>query len=219
MDAVPNSGPTTVSDADRETTIRRLTEAVGAGHLELEEFSDRVDQALVAVDHASLAVATTGLPVVASAAPPADTPQRSSSWILGIMGGGNRSGRWRVAERVRVLNIMGGADLDLRGAFISAPVTKITIFSVMGGSAVTVPEGIHAALSGFAVMGGNRLKVEGPPPSPTAPTIVVRAFSIMGGTRVRTDEGRHRERRELRDAERRERRELRSADRESRERA
>ena len=41
-------------------------------------------------------------------------------------------------------------------------------------------------LSGFALMGGNDLEVEGPRPRPGAPVVRVRAFSLMGGTDVKT---------------------------------
>ena len=39
-----------------------------------------------------------------------------TSFLLGVLGGGDRSGRWRVAERLTVLNVLRGADLDLREA-------------------------------------------------------------------------------------------------------
>jgi hypothetical protein len=56
----------------------------------------------------------------------------------------------------------------------------------MGGSDIIVPEGVEVELEGFAVMGGNDLKVEGPPPRPGAPVVRVRAYSLMGGTDLKT---------------------------------
>ena len=100
--------------------------------------------------------------------------------------GGFLAARWRVPARVTVVNIMGGADLDLREAVLETPEVEITVWSLMGGSDVTVPEGVHVELEGFALMGGNRLHLEGPPPAPGAPVVRVRAWSLMGGTDVRT---------------------------------
>ena len=56
----------------------------------------------------------------------------------------------------------------------------------MGGSDIVVPEGVEVELGGFALLGGNDLKVGGAPPRPGAPVVRVRAFSLMGGTDVKT---------------------------------
>ncbi len=102
------------------------------------------------------------------------------------MGGGDHRGRWRVASRCTVLNVMGGADLDLTDAIVAGAETEIRVFSLMGGSNIAVPGGVHVELSGFAFMGGNDLNVEDAPPPPRgAPLVRVRAFSIMGGTDVK----------------------------------
>jgi Domain of unknown function (DUF1707)/Cell wall-active antibiotics response 4TMS YvqF len=176
------------TDADRDRVVARLCEAVGTGHLELEEFSDRVDLALAAETNGALEVVTRDLPRPQSAGAAAVPEQRrSSAWILGIMGSGDRKGRWRVAERLWVFNLMGGADLDLRSAVISAPVTRITVCSLMGGSTIRVPDGIAVELSGFAIMGSNDLRIAEHAATGESPVVLVRAFSIMGGTSVKSD--------------------------------
>ena len=78
------------------------------------------------------------------------------------MGGTDRKGRWRIASRSTVINVMGGSDLDLRDALIDSNETVITVVSIMGGSDIVVPEGVEVELGGFALMGGNDLKVDGP---------------------------------------------------------
>ena len=52
--------------------------------------------------------------------------RRAPSLVLGILGGGDRRGRWRVPERMTVVNVLGGADLDLREATLAAPEVEIT---------------------------------------------------------------------------------------------
>ena len=115
---------------------------------------------------------------------------REVRFVLGIFGGGDHSGRWRVAERLRVLNVFGGVDLDLREATLAAPEVWITVVSIFGGSDISVPEGVHAELSGFALFGGDKLKLTGPEPPPGAPVVHVRSVSIFGGTDVVTKRGR-----------------------------
>ncbi len=88
-----------------------------------------------------------------------------SSFVLGVMGSGDRRGRWRVPARMTVVNVMGGADLDLREAVLDGPEVEITVWSLMGGSDIVVPEGVHVELGGFAVMGGNDLRLEARAPA------------------------------------------------------
>jgi Domain of unknown function (DUF1707)/Cell wall-active antibiotics response 4TMS YvqF len=171
------------SDAERDAVVGRLQAAAGEGRLSLDELADRVDRALAAATLADLEPLTTDLPETAGARPPATKPRR---WIVGIMGGGNHGGRWTVASRCNVVNLMGGADLDLSDAVVEGAETEIRVLSVMGGSDIVVPEGVHAELSGFAFMGGNDLRLEDSPPPPAgAPVIRVRAYSVMGGTVVK----------------------------------
>jgi hypothetical protein len=102
------------------------------------------------------------------------------------MGGGTQRGDWRIAERSTVVNVMGGADLDLTDAVVSDTETEILVLSLMGGSEIIVPVGVHVELSGFAFMGGNDLRIEDAPPPPAgAPVVRVRAYSVMGGTDVK----------------------------------
>ena len=112
--------------------------------------------------------------------------------MLGVFGGGGRRGRWRVAERVRVVNVFGGADLDLREAVLAAREVSITVVSLFGGSDILVPEGVHAELSSLALFGGDHLRVGGQEPPPGAPVIRVRTVSIFGGTDVKTRRPRRR---------------------------
>jgi hypothetical protein len=189
---------TRASDAEREAVVARLRHAAGEGRLTVEELDERIDAAYAAKTRADLEPLTADLPdspmpSATAATPPAGPPPRAtSSFVLGILGGGDRTGRWRVPARMTVVNVMGGADLDLREAVLDAPEVEITVWSLMGGSDVVVPEGVHVELEGFALLGGNRLRLEGPPPPAGAPVVRVRAWSLMGGTDVKTKTGRRR---------------------------
>lgn len=174
------------SDAERDAALAVLRDAVGDGRLTLEEMVERVDLVLAARTRDALAATTADLPAEAAAGP----RRRPSRWLVGIMGGMDRTGRWRVARRCWVLNLMGGCDLDLRSATLEDPETEIVVISLMGGSDIVVPEGTAVELGGIALMGGNRLTATGPAPARDAPVVRVRAFSIMGGTDVTTRPGR-----------------------------
>jgi hypothetical protein len=189
---------TRASDAEREAVVARLRDAAGEGRLTVEELAERIDAAYAARTRAELEPLTADLPApqersgftpaVAPAAGPPAPARAASPLVFGILGGGDRTGRWRVPSRMTVINVMGGADLDLREAVLETPEVEITVWSVMGGSTITVPEGVHVELDGFALMGGNDLRLDpthaGAPPG--APVVRVRAWSLMGGTDVRT---------------------------------
>lgn len=173
--------PIRASDAERDRVVDDLAAAAAEGRLSLEELADRTEAALGATSRAELEPLTADLPASTQPAPAGGGGTR---WILGVLGGGDRGGRWRIAPRCVVVNIMGGADLDLRQAIVESRETQIRVFSVMGGSTITVPEGVAVDAGGLALMGGNDVRVEGPPPPPGAPVIRVRAYSLMGGTDI-----------------------------------
>jgi hypothetical protein len=183
---------TRASDAEREATVVRLREAAAEGRLTVEELSERIDAAYAATTAAELEPLTADLPAATRPAMTVEGGGRGTSFILGILGSGDRRGRWRVAERVTVVNVLGGADLDLREATLAAPEIHIRVISVCGGSDIVVPEGVHVELSSFAFLGGDQLKLEGPEPPPGAPVVHVRTVSILGGTDVKTRRGRRR---------------------------
>jgi hypothetical protein len=197
---------TRASDAERAAVVARLRDAAGEGRLTVEELAERIDAAYAATTRAELEPLTADLPApaertgfapAAAAAPGPAAPARTASrLVFGILGGGDHRGRWRVPARLTVINVMGGADLDLREAVLEGPEVEITVWSLMGGSTITVPESVHVELEGFALLGGNDLRLDpaGPDAPPGAPVVRVRAWSLMGGTDVKTSRGRLRRR-------------------------
>jgi uncharacterized protein DUF1707 len=183
---------TRASDSEREATVAHLREAAAEGRLDVEELVNRIDAAYTATTRAELEPLTADLPAPTGAAAVASHESRPTSFVLSIFGGSDRAGRWRVAERVRVVNIFGGADLDLREATLAAPDVRLTVVSIFGGSDVIVPEGMHVELSSFALFGGDKLKLGGAEAAPGAPVLHVRCVSIFGGTDVVTKRGRSR---------------------------
>jgi Domain of unknown function (DUF1707)/Cell wall-active antibiotics response 4TMS YvqF len=173
-----------VSDAEREATVVRLREAGGEGRLTLEELADRVERADAAVTRGDLDALTADLPASsAHAAPLPDTPRKERRWVIAIMGGEQRKGRWRPSRRTNAIAVMGGVDIDLREAEL-ADGAEILAIPFMGAVTVTVPEGVSVEMSGFALMGGNSGPDDKVLPLPNSPVVRVRAFSLMGGVVV-----------------------------------
>lgn len=114
--------------------------------------------------------------------------------IVSIMGGSDRRGGWRLAERCHVINFMGGADIDLSRVHLPAGTAELRITSIMGGSTVFVPETMNVRVTETAIMGGNSVRLDDPSPNPGGPVVHLRIFSLMGGTNVRRPKRSWRER-------------------------
>jgi hypothetical protein len=184
-----------VSDADREATVVRLREAGGEGRLTLEELAERVERADAARTWSDLEALTADLPATAPgrAAVLPDEPRKERRWVVAIMGGEQRKGRWRPARRTNAIAVMGGIDIDLREAEL-ADGAEILAIPVMGAVTVVVPEGVSVELSGFSLMGGNSGPDDAVTPLPNSPVVRVRASSLMGGVDVKRKKARQRSR-------------------------
>ena len=179
-----------VSDADREAVVVRLREAGGEGRLTLEELAARVERADAARTRGDLDALTADLPAAAHARMP-EEPRKERRWVVAIMGGEQRKGRWRPSRRTNAIAVMGGVDIDLREAEL-ADGAEILAIPVMGAVTVIVPEGVSVEMSGFALMGGNSGPDDKVLPLPNAPIVRVRAFSLMGGVVVERKKARKR---------------------------
>jgi hypothetical protein len=169
-----------ISDAERERAVRTLGEHHAVGRLTYEEFVDRMDRAYDARTHDQLDVLTADLPE----APAARAQPRKRRWLVSVMGGNERAEDVAHDETV-IVDVMGGSDLDLRGASFPAGEANVTAIAVMGGSTIWVPEGARVELSGFALMGGNSNRVPAGVAS-SGPLIRIKAWSLMGGIDVRS---------------------------------
>jgi Domain of unknown function (DUF1707) len=174
------------SDAEREATVTRLRDAAGEGRLSLEELAERVEAADGARTRADLASLVADLPAESAPAGPAE-PAPQTRRLYGILGGDTLSGRVRLGPEARVINVMGGADLDLTEAILTRGEVTIRVFSLWGGSNIHVPDGVHVEHHGVGILGWDKVEppAEGGELPPGAPIVRVRSISIMGGTDIK----------------------------------
>lgn len=176
------------SDADREKTADLLRHAAGEGRLTMDELDERLDLVYETRTQRELDKLTADVIVPGEVERVgARMPVKSGSgseWVVSIMSGHDRKGRWRVGKHLKIISIMGGSSVDLNDAELTAAETTITVFSLMGGSEVRVPDNVNVVISDFAFMGGNDAKVGEMLPDPGGPTIHIKMLSIMGGSDV-----------------------------------
>jgi class 3 adenylate cyclase len=183
-----------VTDEQRERVIDELRRHCGAGALTLDEFAKRAGDVWAAPTSMELDAIVADLPDLSTPAAAADTPaivgetrrRKARKWVVAIMSGSNRQGRWRVGGQLNAICVMGGAEIDLREAEFDEGELHITAIAIMGGVSVIVPEGIDVDLGGIAIMGGKDAKLAPVPLLPGAPRVRVTAICVMGGVDVRS---------------------------------
>jgi hypothetical protein len=164
------------SDTDREAIATTLSRNMAEGRLTLDELSQRLDLVYAAKTKNELDSVTGDLPAV-----PDPATRNATGWVVSILGGSRRTGRWRANERVRVIAVLGGSEIDLSRAVVTTPEVRLRCFALLGGISITVPKGVEVELTGLSLMGGRNLDVGDEPSRPGTPLIRVRAFALLGG--------------------------------------
>lgn len=175
------------SDSEREQTVELLRRHSVDGRLTLEEFAGRIERAYEAKTRDELEELTRDLPATtATAAAPERRQKPASRWIVSVLSGTEKRGRWRLARDTNVVCVMGGAELDLRNAELEDLDSTITVVAVMGGAEITVPEGVDVDVGGFAFLGGKEFRPAKTAPPPSAPSLRIKAYAFLGGIEVTT---------------------------------
>jgi hypothetical protein len=117
--------------------------------------------------------------------PRAPEPARARRWMIGVLGGSDQKGRWRLGSRLWIVAVLGGVKLDLGQAEPEAPESLITVIAVFGGAELTAPPGVPVELTGASLLGGKSDERPSGPALPGCPVIRVRVFSLFGGVSVK----------------------------------
>lgn len=175
----------------RERVIARLSEGFAHDELELEEFERRLGLAHRSDSLAELEGLTQELGQPATALAPV-TPAvpsnvRAEQTLAAVLGGTTRAGHWTPPRRLRVIAIMGGAELDFREAALSPGVTEVVITAIMGGVTIIVPPQLAVEMNGVAIMGGFAHSERAPAQhDPERAILRVSGVALMGGVEIKT---------------------------------
>lgn len=201
----------------RQQVIDLLCEAFAEDRIPLEEFERRVEsvhrmervhevrELLAQLDLATpeggvpapstdSAMERGGGPVPAAAGArgprhPTVSPDRvaEQSVIVGILGGGGRSGRWVPARTNWAVAVCAGLEIDFREAVMPPGVTELRVSAVWAGVEIIVPPDIRLECSVAGILGGvDHNETVDPTPDPDAPVLRVTGIALMGGVEVTT---------------------------------
>jgi hypothetical protein len=178
----------------REKTIDVLRQSFARDEIEVEEFEKRIELVLQAETAEQLRLLLADLPNAAvpvkreAAVPRSTLPADripAHSLVVGIMGGGRRSGAWIPARNNWVVGVMGGCELDFRDAQLGPGVTEVRVLAIMGGVKIIAPPDLLVDCSGIGIMGGfDHRQTATSTTDPEAPVIRVTGVGIMGGAHV-----------------------------------
>ncbi len=186
----------------RQQVIDRLTEDFARDLLDVDEFDERVTRAHQATTLAALDEIVTDLAPLEKEAPaitdsqamrihpqreivPYERPERR--WAVAVMGGVERKGAWRVPQRLKVVCVMGGAELDFRDVTLPPGETEVSVTCVMGGAEIIVPPDLAVECDGIAILGGFEHSDRAPPrPDPDLPILRIKGVAFMGGFSIST---------------------------------
>ncbi len=187
---------------EREHCVDLLSEAFAKDIIDVDEFERRIDLAHTAETVNAIVALRNDLEGLQVARPAADslavTPsseqqqalalaQPPSGWCVGIMGAGERKGRWRVPKKMRVAAIMGGAELDFREAVLAPGVTTIHVFGCMGSVEVIVPPNVAVECNGVGIMGAFESMERCPVvPDLSQPLLRISGAAVMGAVEIHT---------------------------------
>jgi hypothetical protein len=179
----------------REEVIDQLIMNYGHGEISLEAFERRLDEAYETLDHEVLNAVTADLSLQIdreytekkhqelgihySSEEPDDI-----DWMVSIMGGSNRAGAWSVPRELRIVTVMGGAELDFSEAQFAQHDLRIKVFCLMGGVDIKVPEQVGVDSKAIAIMGGVENRGNGDA-SGKGPRIIVEGLVLMGGISIK----------------------------------
>jgi predicted membrane protein len=102
-----------------------------------------------------------------------------------LMGGGERIVRAQDFAGGEVTAIMGGFDIDLRGAAIAGDSATIDVFTLFGGVELKVPTEWNVSVTGTPILGVMSSVAQTAPGDGPRKTLVVRGTAIMGGVEVK----------------------------------
>ena len=166
----------------RATAVSELAQQASGGGLTLDEYAERAVALERAATVEELSAALRGLPDEESAAVGS---ARGTRWLVGVFGGTEQRGRWRLSSRLRIVAVLGGVTLDLGMAQPEAPESLITVVAVLGGVEIIAPPGVSIQLSGVSLLGGKSDERSGGPPLPGSPLVRVRCMTLLGGVKVK----------------------------------
>ena len=186
-------------DAAREQAVEVLTEHFSRNVMDVDEFEGLLDSVNRCSTTSELRELLSKLPPLESLKSATDLMSapggppvvvdadrvRPRGFLLSVLSGTTRAGRWIPARKSFALGVLGGISLDFREAVLGAGVTGVNVLAVLGGVEIIVPPEMAVEVDGMAVLGGFEYQTNAPPRTdPNPPILRVRGLAVLAGVNV-----------------------------------
>lgn len=197
-DNYPMQGPNI--EAARQRAIDVLMEHFSNDTIDMEGFEKRLDAVNQCSTSGELRELLSRLPPLPSSEPATDMiPARGGGpvvvdadrirdrgYLISVLGGTNRAGRWIPARNNLAIGLLGGLSLDFRESLLGPGVTDLNVVAILGGIEIIVPPEMAVEVDGMAVLGGFEHQTDTPLRSdPNLPTLRIRGMALLGGVDVK----------------------------------
>jgi len=173
------------ADTDRIQLAQLLAYAAEQGHLQLEDYEDRLTKAYAATTYQELDQLRADLPGTPISPRRGDKPNPApSTLLLALLSGFERRGRWNVPKKLTTFTLWGNGVVDLRYADFTSTEVDIHAMSIMGVQNILLPPEVNVEIHGRGVMGTFDRNVLGQG-TPGAPKVNIHGFSLWGGVSIR----------------------------------
>ncbi len=106
-------------------------------------------------------------------------------FFVSILGGSTTPrGRWHADHSIISVSVLGGSRLDLSQAILDEGDTRVTVFSLLGGTRITVPRDIPVIVDGVSILGGRNVEVDQDAEAARDRRVRITVFAVLGGVRV-----------------------------------
>ncbi|HAD74860.1 MAG TPA: hypothetical protein DCG16_03690 [Gemmatimonadetes bacterium] len=186
-------------DAAREQAVEVLTEHFSRNVMDMDEFEGLLDSVNRCSTTSELRELLSKLPPLESLKSATDLMSapggppvvvdadrvRPRGFLLSVLSGTTRAGRWIPARKSFALGVLGGISLDFREAVLGAGVTDVNVLAVLGSVEIIVPPEMAVEVDGMAVLGGFEYQTNAPPRTdPNLPILRVRGLAVLAGVNV-----------------------------------
>ncbi len=186
-------------DAAREQVVEVLMEHFSRNVMDMDEFEGLLDSVNRCSTTSELRELLSKLPPLESLKSATDLMSapggppvvvdadrvRPRGFLLSVLSGTTRAGRWIPARKSFALGVLGGISLDFREAVLGAGVTDVNVLAVLGSVEIIVPPEMAVEVDGMAVLGGFEYQTNAPPRTdPNPPILRVRGLAVLAGVNV-----------------------------------
>jgi hypothetical protein len=183
----------------REQAVEVLMEHFSNDVMDLDEFEGLLDAVNGCATAAELRELLSKLPPLEPSKPATDMMParggesvvvdadrvRNHGFMISVLAGSKRVGRWIPARRTFALGVLGGITLDFREALLGPGLTDLNVLATLSGVEIIVPPQMTVEVDGMALCGSFDHETDEPLRSnPDLPTLRVRGLVVLGSVTV-----------------------------------